>query len=235
MLHATATRRYVSVIRRKAILVLPTIIFFVVLAAACDSGGDDGKPRSGESTTVATTTAATPSSATGTPSAGRVNVDAVTRAVQTRDIDGLVALVRYTEMPCISAPQGIGAPPLCASAGVPPGSTVETLPALLCEGEYLLKAVVPQFFRQLLLRSDLTYYGVLKAEGQPYAFPPDFPEVRSWPAPEHAVVFRTATAPAMDLGFYLRDGKVVALRSFGICGPQLPAPSAPAWLVPPRP
>ena len=158
----------------------------------------------------------------------------VIRAVTAGDADALAALARYTEMPCIAAPQGAGAPPLCAAAGTLPGSTVPTLPALLCEGEYLLRSVVPQFLRQQLERGEYEFHGVLGVGVQPYAFPAGFPEVSSWPTPQYAVVFRAMAPSALDLGFYLADGNIVALRSFGTCGPPLPPPDATAWLVPPR-
>jgi hypothetical protein len=176
------------------------------------------------------------------PQAGTValpGVAAVTRAVETRDADALAALVRYTGVPCITTPQGGGAPPLCSAAGVPVDSPVETLPALLCEGEYFLRAVVPQFFRQQLERGGFVPYGVLRTDTAPYTFPLEVPAAGEWSAPEYAIIFH-ATESGLDLGFYLAGGEIVALRSFSvsgefvICGPTLPPASHPAWLVPPR-
>ena len=174
----------------------------------------------------------------GAPATDLPGVAAVIAAVEARDADALAALVHYTTMPCIATPQGIAAPPLCSTAGVPPGSLVEALPALLCEGEYFLRAVVPQFLGQQLERGGFVAYGVLSTQAAPYAFPLEVPAAGEWPAPEYAVIFRTTTSD-LDLGFYLAGGQIVALRSFGgefgICGPLLPPAEDPVWLVPPRP
>jgi hypothetical protein len=161
-------------------------------------------------------------------------VAAVTQAVAARDAVALAALVRYTGVPCSDAAPGAGAPPRCTAFGAPAGAVVETLPALLCEGEYLSRAVVPQFLRQQLERGGLVAYGVLDATTAPYHFPPGFPQTAAWPLPAYAVVFRPQT-PGLDLGFYLAEGQIVALRSFGSCGPPLPPPGDPAWRVPPHP
>jgi hypothetical protein len=66
----------------------------------------------------------------------------------------------------------------------------------------------------------------------PHALPTDFPVGRSGPPPEYAAVVRS-TGGGLHLGFYIMDGLVVALRSFGICGPQLPSPDDAAWRIPP--
>ena len=229
----------------RAILLYLALPLVALLAVACDeNGGSRDQTARGDLTTPSPTLNPTvgmsptsPLSATPiatqaqTPTAGSPAVDAVVRAVQARDLPALVDIVRYTEMQCISQPQGIGAPPLCSAAGAPPGSTVEVLPALLCEGEFVVKPVVPGFL-QSRLQSGLTFSGVFKPERHPFASPS---ADRTWPVPEQAVIFRSTATPGLDLGFYLREGRIIAVGSFGICGPQLPPPADPAWLVPPRP
>ena len=202
------------------------ILLVLVLAVV---GCDD------ESTTDAVSSpSVSPGTSTAAATADISGVSAVGRAVEARDATALAALVQYTAVPCIATPQGAGAPPLCSAFGVPPGSTVEALPALLCQGEYLPRSAVTLVLQQQLERSGLVAHGVLDVRAAPYAFPPDFPAVAGWPAPKEAAVFRS-TAGALDLGFYLDGGRIVALRSFGICGPPLPAAGDPAWRVPPRP
>ena len=219
--------------RRCITAVLPALLVAVVLALACADEND--RPAAGSSVSSGspppTTASPTPS---GTPIPELPGVAAVIQAVEARDVNALAALVRYTPMPCIAAPQGGGAPPLCSAAGALPGSTVETLPALLCEGEYLLRPVVPAFLQQQLERGGYVAHGVLRVDAPPYAFPPDFPATSSWPRPDVAAVFR-ATRAGLDLGFYLAGGRVVGLRSFGTCGPPLPSAGDPVWRVPPHP
>ena len=190
--------------------------------------------RDGETVACASIPALRPPG--GAPPSDLPGVAAVIRAVEARDADALASLVRYTALPCIATPQGIGAPPLCSAAGVAPGSLVDALPALLCEAEYFLRAVVPQFLRQQLERGGFVAYGVLSTDAAPYTFPLEVPAAGEWPAPEYAVIVRGTTS-ALDLGFYMAGGQVVALRSFSgefdICGPSLPPADDPAWLVPP--
>jgi hypothetical protein len=227
-------------------VVVPFLLLTVVLGWGCD-GADGGRTTGGAvtpvSTMVPTVVAAPPTSATAAVVAPTVpatapselpGVAAVTRAVAAGDAAALTAVVRYTDVPCLSTAQGSPAPPLCAAVGAPVGTLVATLPALLCEGEYLPRAVVPSFLAQQLERGGLALQGVLDVRAAPYAFPADFPPRWSGPQPAHAVVFRS-TSSGLDLGFYLAEGQVVALRSFGVCGPLLPPPRDPAWCIPPSP
>ena len=200
-------------------------LLLLALAAACDA----------EPTNPA---ASDPSASSGMPTATAPpdlpGVSAVVRAVEARDAAALAGLVRYTVVPCIPTPQGVGAPPLCAAFGVPAGSIVEALPALLCEGEYLSRSAVLLLLQQQLEHGGLVPHGVLGVDAAPYTFPPGFPAVRGWLVPKHAAVFRSTTG-GLDLGFYIDGDHIVALRSFGSCGPLLPPPGDPAWQVPPRP
>ena len=202
---------------------IPALFLLALVVAGCDDTSTTdavGSPPTSPETPTASATAEIP------------GVPAVVRAVEARDAAALAALVRYTAIPCIAAPQGAGAPPLCSAFDVPPGSTVEALPALLCQGEYLSRSAIPLVLQQQLERGGLVAHGVLGVGAAPYAFPPDFPAVSGWPAPAEAAVFRS-TAGTLHLGFYLDGGRIVALRSFGICGPPLPPPDDPAWRVPP--
>jgi hypothetical protein len=216
---------------RTMTLILPLLLLAFGLTAGCNDG-DRTQMTGGDATPVATGTAAPTVAAT--PSLELLGVAAVTQAVAARDVDALVARIQYTTVPCIDAPQGIPAPPRCAAVGVPSGARVETLPALLCEGEYVPRTVVPAFLRQQLERGSLELHGVLDVGTAPYAFPADFPAAGGWPTPEYAVIYRPTT-PGLDLGFYLASGRIVALRSFGICGPALPPAADPAWRVAPTP
>ena len=204
---------------------IPALLLLALAVVSCDDTSTSdagGSPSAGPGTPPATSTADIPGAAS------------IVRAVEARDVTTLIALVRYTAVPCIATPQGAGAPPLCSAFGASPGSTVETLPALFCQGEYLSRSAVAPVLQQQLERGGLVAHGVLRVDAGPYAFPPDFPAVGGWPTPRDAVVFRS-TAGALDLGFYLAGGRIVALRSFGICGPPLPPPDDPAWRVASRP
>ena len=45
----------------------------------------------------------------------------------------------------------------------------------------------------------------------------------------------TAVTSMFELfAFYLQGGRLIALRTFGICGPPLPPATDPDWIVPPR-
>jgi hypothetical protein len=160
---------------------------------------------------------------------GIQEVDTVIDALRAQDAPALAALVRYAEIGCVRLPLGTGDPPTCALAGVPEGSVVETLPVVVCHAEFQLKPDVPAFLVTRL--AGFEYYGVLKPERHPLAFPS---ADRSWPTPEYAIIFRDSRQPGFSLALHLMDGMIVALSSFGTCGPSLPDPDDPAWVVPPR-
>lgn len=173
-------------------------------------------------------TAGVVSGAAGAPATGIPEVDAVIRAVLAQDRDALVAMARYTEVECIGAPVGGGAPPLCSSVGAPEGSIIGTLPVSISETEYMPQDMVPHFFQERLSRSGFTFYGVLRPERLPSA-------AYLRPVAEYAVVCQARVTRGLDLAFHLLEGAIVAVQGFGTGALDLPAPDDPAWLVPPQP
>jgi hypothetical protein len=203
------------------LLFVPLLALLVAASIVCDSDDDQSKASEGHS--------ATPDdhvSNTGIP-----GVDAAVRAVREQDVDGLLAMTSYTEIQCISTPQGGGAPPLCSSAGVTDDSIIEALSVVISETEYVPKARVAEFYRMRFATSGITFYGVFRPDRHPLDFSPD----ASLPVPDAAVVFRTPAAPDSTLALHLRDGSIIAVQGFGTGAAKLPATDDPAWVVPPEP
>jgi len=173
-----------------------------------------------------------------TPATGIAEVDAVVRAVLGQDRTALVAMTTYTSVACISEPQGAGAPPLCARLGVAEGTFVDTLPVIVSEGEYLPRADVPALFQEWLGEYAPVFVGVFKPARHPFAFSPNV----AWPVPAYAVIFkpthfpagRGAPDPDLAFGFYLLNGRIIAVQAFGVGAATLPASDDPLWLVPPQ-
>ena len=191
---------------------LPIFLTTLTLLFAVGCNGDSGSGPAGGGTT------------------GIPEVDAVIDAVRAQDSDAFAALVNYTGIQCVREPYGTGDPPRCADAGVPEGTVVETLPVVVCHAEYQLKPDVPSF---LLTRLEgFAFYGVLRPERHPLAYPS---ADRPWPTPEYAVVFQEMRQPGFSIALHLAEGMIVAVSSFGACGPSLPASDDPTWAVPPVP
>lgn len=165
---------------------------------------------------------------------GIPTVDRLSQALLEHDVDALVALVGYTDVPCITAPTGVPAPPFCSAIGMPQGSLAPVLPVAGCELELLLPAEVPE---RLALRvaADQQLYGVFVPARHPFGdvFAPGVPR------PEYAVAIVNTTSPAeatqLPTGsvYYLQGGQLVAVSAFGVCGAPLPASNDPAWILPP--
>src|SRR3990172_11819411 len=88
------------------------------VAMACDDGEEAAPTPTAPATEAATATA--PATAPLTPPTGRTGIpelDAVIDAMVTdhgqKETPALAALIGFTQVPCISTPEGIGAPPLC--------------------------------------------------------------------------------------------------------------------------
>ena len=164
---------------------------------------------------------------------GIPEVDAVIEAMRMGDIEELVAQVHFTDLECISEPQGIGSPPLCSALGLPRGSVVALLPLIGSHLEYRPWWEAPEVFRSWVERSRLVFAGVLDPAHRGLAAPGN-----PWPVPERGVVCRDTPPPAAGLAepavaFYLRDGEIVAVQVFGTGAATLPPSDDHAWLIPP--
>lgn len=140
--------------QRLGTLLAAAAIALSLLAVAC---GDDDAPATPTSSAATPTTAApteavrTPTTAlTATPPPtktpipspttavrriGRPELDRIADLVRAADVDGLVALVKYTKLACVTNVQGSGGPPEC-TIGEASGTIVDVLPFAGCEGGY---------------------------------------------------------------------------------------------------
>jgi len=210
-------------------LLLPVLALATFMACGKDDGQANVPGSSSEPTTPGPVR---------TPAASIAEADAVVREVLGQDRAALVAMTSYTTVRCISEPQGAGAPPLCSRLGVPEGTFVETLPLIVSEAEYRPRADVPALFQEWLGEYALVFVGVLKPARHPLGFSTD----ADWPVPDYAVIFRPSRFPArrgvpdpdLAFGFYLLNGRIIAVQGFGIGAATLPAPDDPLWLVPPQ-
>lgn len=67
---------------------------------------------------------------------GNSELDALSTALRLHDADVLRPFIRLQAIPCITTPEGIGAPPLCRP-DEPPGTRVAVLPTSTCESAYV--------------------------------------------------------------------------------------------------
>lgn len=215
-----------------------TLLFgaLVLLLCACDDRSDDDRSAvTMPSATRAESSATPPSSPaaeTLTSTAGAVGpeVNMIAQGVLARDAVRVAALIDYTPLICTPQPVGAGAPPLCSSAGVPPRTTVETMPFLGCEGEYHLRPRAAEFIVAQAERLDPRAFFIFRPARHPFAFPS---ADRPWPRPNYTIVLKGDARMNQDFGVHVLNGRIIALQSFGICGGMLPAPDDPAWVTPP--
>lgn len=145
--------------RRLSAPLLAAVCIAILAAAGC--GGDDPQPTPTASPSPAATPAATPSpspaasaSATGSvtsapptpdPSVpgypadkrtGTPIVDAAITAILAGDTAQLRSAVVYSQVLCVTNPQGAGAPPKCP-AGTPNGTPVLVFQTATCEAQFL--------------------------------------------------------------------------------------------------
>ncbi|HYM28393.1 MAG TPA: hypothetical protein VET66_09600 [Steroidobacteraceae bacterium] len=165
------------------------------LAAACDSS----KPTPATPGATATPAAATAPPATPTAPAvltGMPAIDATVAAVTAADAAALRRLLRYTPTACVTAPQGLGAPPACRP-GEAAGTIVDVFPVAQCEGAY----VRPEDL-QLDIPAGARLYGVYRVT-QPF-----------WPAGTYAAIFerREAAAGATAWELVLDDRGIVGVH-----------------------
>ena len=131
-------------------------------------------------------------------------VDASLAAVQRGDVDGLVGLARFSELPCGPlTPEGMALVPECLE-GEPTGSIVQVLPVAACEGYWARDP-----------RPALASF--VEHAGAPYAVVrgPDAPLTETlWPAAEYLVVFvpREGSFVA-GLALYVAGDHVVAVQA----------------------
>jgi hypothetical protein len=131
-------------------------------------------------------------------------VDASLAAVQRGDVDGLVGLVRFSELPCGPlTPEGIALVPECLE-GEPTGSIVQVLPAAACEGYWARDP-----------RPALASF--VEHAGAPYAVVrgPETPLTDAlWPAAEYLVVFAPREGSFVaGLALYVAGNDVVAVQA----------------------
>lgn len=192
----------------RRLMVILTVLLLALLAGACRAVGG-GRPTEGPQL----------------PRTGVPEVDAVIQAVRAQDLAALAAMVHYGEVTCTPELRKTtvrGEPP-CAALGLPPGATLEAMGVSPRWSQVVPKGEVPAFLRDLLARHDYALYGVLK-------LPPD--NVFFW---DYVILFKGTDTPAVDLGFILTDGQILAVHYVATDPAELPPPDDPLWLVPPRP
>ncbi len=136
--------------------------------------------------------------------------------------------VAYTQVACASERLGAGAPPFCADAGVPAGTTLETLPASECEGFFVPKLEVPAVTERMFGRrgSLLDFHGAFVPARHPFG--------DEYPTPDYAVLFlpRGEAGQQGYRALYVDDGRLVFVLS--ACGAQTPREEDVArWIVTP--
>lgn len=159
-------------------------------------------------------------------------VDAVIKAVLSRDLDATRALVRHTSTACTSA-EGIGGPPKCASTTTEDadgktrvfteedGTLVDVLPLSVCEGEYARDDAIGQVAARLAAPEG----GVVERVYAIYRVPDGEFEAPYWPAGEYAVVFANRQDDELwGTTVRIADGGIVRI-DFG-CGRLPPASMA---------
>ncbi|OGO50828.1 MAG: hypothetical protein A2148_03950 [Chloroflexi bacterium RBG_16_68_14] len=155
-------------------LVLTVAVFALVVAVASACDGDDKGEPTVTATVAPTTTPAATGDLTATPAAtgeatvstGRTSIPEVDAFIDAliadhgkKETPALAALIGFTQIPCTTTPEGIGAPPLC-ELNEEEGELVEVFEYGACEGEYLRPH---QIDRVLNIVAQSSLYAVYRA------------------------------------------------------------------------
>ena len=176
---------------RRHILACATVAI-AVFALACNGGGDDS--------TVGTPVPETPEAIPtySGPTTGIAAIDEVAAPAVTGDVIRLAAITGYSQVACAKEPAGDSPPPACR-VNESEGTEVEVLPSLECSRDWVRPEQTPDIYREAL-------------EGEPrtlkFAYAPT-PGVRGIESEFVVIIATSATDVA---GFFVRDGRIVAVE-----------------------
>jgi DNA-binding CsgD family transcriptional regulator len=184
----------------------------VVLVVLATQGGDESRadvtPAASVSPTVAASPAASPTAvsspttdAAGGYRTGNPDIDPVLAAIESGNRAKLIAVTRYMQIPCVTNPPGLGAPPTCPT-GVPDGTVMEVVPGSSGgEGSYLARADYEN--APIVPGVGMPPYAIFRTPG---GGSPDDP---TWPLGAYTIVY---PAPQLDGWFNsvsVSGGKIV--------------------------
>lgn len=187
---------------RGAMLIVLQLAF--VFSGCQDEIGNATPTPAMNTVPTSTATSVAPSSTPTAVGTGIPEVDHVIELVRARDVDGLVRLVEYQSVACVTA-RSAGGPPACLE-GESPGTVVTVFPSASCQGLYVRDA------RPLITATvSLELYGAVHTPGlvrrQPYE-----------PLGEYRVVTAERVgSPRMGRALLVESGRVVAV--WNSCGP----------------
>ena len=155
---------------------------------------------------------------------GNGEVDPVLDAIESGDAARQVATIRFTLVPCVVNPQGLGAPPTCA-AGEAEGTPIEVLPQACAEGYYRRKTSFSG--ENPFIYPDLSLYAVVRQSRQ---------SSPQWPQGHYAILYRSPETPDWSIQVNVEDAKIVSVSD---CLPRPQdvlngVPAADFLLAPPR-
>jgi hypothetical protein len=95
----------------------------------------------------------------------------------TNDVDALIGLTQFITLNCITEPQGLGGPPLCAE-GEADATALEVLPVGSSEGTYVRRA-------NIAAQYPAAPYSLVAV----YRVPEDQQQDETFPAGEYSIIF----------------------------------------------
>lgn len=185
------SRRILPAMIRRHILAC-AVATVAILSLACSGGDDDS--------TVGTPVPETPEAIPtySGPTTGIAAIDEVVGPAVTGDVIRLAAITGYTQAACAKEPSGDAPPPACR-VNESEGTEVEVLPSLGCGRDWIRPEQVPDIYREAL-------------EGDPREFRMAFAPVAGVRGIEAEFVAIVSTSATDVAGFFIRDGRVVAVE-----------------------
>lgn len=173
--------------------ILACVTAAVLLFALACGGDDDGE-------TVGTPVPETPEPIPtySGPTTGIAAIDDVIGPAVTGDVTRLAAITGYSLTTCVPEPAGDAPQPACR-VNESDGTEVEVLPSLACSLEFVRPEQAPDIYREAL-------------EGDPREFRLAYAPVARVRGLEAEYVAVIATSATDAAGFFISDGRIVAVE-----------------------